>query len=143
MTIQTKIDNFIAQNNWVSLEIFLASEKGFIHQLLGGRYCSGPYIEIDGYADINKICWSVLRADLRQLSNKLPNDQLLAASNVIKELRRLYDESETALENAPYSARVATRIYDFVEKTYYDGFQPIDRLEEGVLPNLESLTSIV
>lgn len=138
MNCQDQIDNFIVQNDWKSLGLYLASEHGFIDKFVGGRYCCGAYMEIDGCADINKICWSVFRADCSQPFEKLPHDQRLAASNVIKELRRLYDETEVKLANASYVAFVATRVYDLIEKMS-DGFQPIERLEDCVLPGLDSL----
>lgn len=142
MNCQAQINNFISQNDWKSLERYLASEHGFIDKFFGGRYCCGAFMEIDGCADINKICWSVFRADCDQPFKQLPYDQRVAASKVIKELSRLYNETEIALANASYVASIATRVYDLAEKIT-DGFHPIKRLEDCVLPCLDSLNLTV
>lgn len=135
-----QINDLIAQNDWESLEVFLATEKGFIDQTFGGRYCCRDYKEIDDCADLNEICASIWKADGKQPLKQLPEPKRLAASRVIRDLRRLYNEADSTSIHVPYVASVATRVYDFVEQITTDGYGlPIDRLEDCVLSDLNSI----
>jgi len=126
-------------NNWKTLELFLKNQRGYIDNTFGGRYIFDADMNINDRSDINKICWRIFDASQRNKTEEfkqLPNDERLAARNVIKELRRLYDETETALSKSSCVSSIATRVYDLCELRH-DGFQPIDRLEDVVLYELD------
>jgi hypothetical protein len=127
MSIQTRIDNLIDQNNWKTIEDLLKDQHGCIGKN-GGRYSYDPRnFEFNGTFDINKICWRVFDATANEAFWK-SDKELAAIPNIIKELRRIYDETETALDDASFVAYIATRVYDFNEMLL-DGYPPIQHLE--------------
>lgn len=141
MNCQKQIDSYIEQNNWTSLESYLGSQKGFIEQNFGGRCCSGPYLEFDGYADINKVCRDVLGAISKVSTNrsfKPSLDERIELKKVIAQLERLYNDTEKALAKAPCFAFLATRFYDFLDWKN-DGYRPVDRLGDNI-PSVYKIT---
>lgn len=137
MTCQLYANNLITRNNWKTLEVFLSYEKGHIGKSTGGRYSYRSYGEA-GYLDINKVCSNLYDASRAESFSLMPLSDRLTVLRIIKELRRLHNETEEALSNASYIEAIATRIYDLHEKIF-DGFQPIERLENRVLPVLDSI----
>lgn len=132
MNSQNQINNLIFQNDWEGLENYLNGEHGFIHRYLGGRYICGPFIEIDGYADINKICWNIFFEKDCSTLRDLSNEGRKALANVIRELRRLYNETDDDLKKSSHLACLVTRVYDFHEK-FSKGYLPLEILENEVL----------
>jgi hypothetical protein len=139
MVCQSYANNLITHNNWKTLEVFLSYEIGHIGKSTGGRYSHRPYLE--GGLDINQVCWSVYYASRAESFNLIPVSDRLTVLRIIKELRRLHDETEDALSNASYIEAIATHVYDLHEKIF-DGFQPIERLEYRVLPVLIRLSNV-
>lgn len=129
MTCQTLVHTLIKNNQWEPLEEFLLNSRGIIGRSAGGRYCYHVY---QGYLDLNLVCWHLYDAIRMDSSNRL------TASRVIHLLRLLHDQTEEALSSASYVQSIATRLYDLREKIY-DGFLPIERLENSVLPALDSI----
>jgi hypothetical protein len=133
MSSQVTINSYISANNWRSLATFLESQHGFIDNTYGGRYiCDAQRNTVHDRSDINKICWDVFHASQRNEFKQLPHNERLAVRNVIRELRRLYDETGNALAKTSGIPFIVTRVYDIYEHSK-NCYQPIHLIEEIVV----------
>jgi thymidylate synthase ThyX len=100
----------------------LKEARGYIDPSYGGRYVR---FQNGDSAYISDICLKVCLASVNKEEREV-------IPKVIKELKRLYKETDLALKNEPSRfIYVATCVYDLREKIQ-DGFTPIARLEEYV-----------
>ena len=137
MSVQATIEKYIDQNDFTNAYNSLKNEHGCI-SVFGGRYVDEKFVEINGWSDIAAICRKFFIASQTESFKSLPRSKLIAAENVIQELKRIYDETETQLEDASFLASAITIAYDLKDK-FYDCYRPVDRLEEEVLPGLQNL----
>lgn len=131
-----RIDALIEKNDWKELENLLKTQQGAI--ISGKRYSYDPESMSPG-ADINVVCERIIEASDSQTFQKMTTKDRMAASSVITELKRLYDESSKALDRSPYVTWMIVQISDFWEGL--GGYQSIEKLEILVLSQLQLLIS--
>ncbi len=131
------IAKYVDQNNWVGLETIFNSARGYIGEW-GGRYCSH---QTEGSIYLEHICWRIFRQDCATPLKELPTEQRRAANNVLIQLRRIYDETETQrqLKGHCSFASVTTKLYDFCNQIRHDGYPSgIDRCEDVIRHGLQN-----
>lgn len=121
------IDSLITHNQWGGILYILKSKKGIIYPY-GGRYASGPLVEFEGYISINKLCLRVLNIVTSDPKTKAIKNECIMISNVIKELKRLYNETQAEIRKTSTLVFLATVIYDIWEMGS-ERVHPIERLE--------------
>lgn len=127
MSQTTLIYESITNNRWEELEQTLKNKSGLIGSLVGRYICERNSAD---YSDINRICWWMLQATTTTPFKETLDDKIIPISNVIRQLRRLYNETETALEEASYCAKKMTSFYD---NCYENGFYALKMLEDNIL----------
>ncbi len=134
---QTRINDLITLNEWGTLANFLKKEKGIIG-CLGGHYIFHKYQ--NDCADLDKICREVWYASFTDEFKKRTQDPFVASRviEVYRELKRLYLETNDALGRASLHARIATKVYDLLER-YSDGYSPIDRLQDNLIGHMKAI----
>lgn len=126
----TVIDSLIACNLWIEIEKNLNNKRGVIYPY-GGRYICGALVEFEGYVDINKLCLSILNVITSDSTAHILENENKTITNIVKRLRRLYDETQNEIGKTSTLAFLATIIYDIWEMAS-DRTLPIDRLESAI-----------